>query len=104
MPSSPRSWSTTTSGAGVVVEITIMAVAVSGLGPTAMDEMETPAAPERRPHDPDHARAVVVAHDEHVGRRRHLHHVVVDDDDARLGAQAGGDQRAGDGVRARAQA
>ena len=36
----------------VVVEITIMAVAASGLGPTAMDEMETPAAPSAVPTIP----------------------------------------------------
>ena len=35
-----------------VVEMTIMAVDVSGLGPTAMDEMETPAAPSAVPTIP----------------------------------------------------
>ena len=52
MPSSPRSCSTTTSGAGDAVEMTIMAVAVSGLGPTAMEEMDTSAAPSAVPTTP----------------------------------------------------
>ena len=100
MPSSPRSCSTTLSGAGVAVEITIMAVVDSGLSPTAIDEMETPAVPSAVPHDPDHTRPVVVAHHEHVGGRRHLHHVLVDDDDAGLGAQAAEMSVPADGVRA----
>ena len=40
------------SDAGVVVEITIMAVVVSGLGPTAIDEMEMPAVPRAVPTIP----------------------------------------------------
>ena len=80
-----------------------MAVEDSGLGPTAIDEMESPSVPSAVPTMADHARAVVVAHDQHVLRRRHLHHVLVNDDDARLGVQAGRDHGAGDPVRSRAQ-
>ena len=36
----------------MVVEMTIIAVAASGLGPTDMDEMETPAAPSAVPTMP----------------------------------------------------
>ena len=50
------------------------AVAAPGprLGPTAIDEIEIAGVAEDDADDPDHPRPVVVAHHEHVRRRRHL--------------------------------
>ena len=51
---------------------------------------------EQRADDADHARPVVVADHEHVGRRRHVGGVVVDHHDAGLAPAP--DERAGQGV------
>jgi len=51
---------------------------------------------ERGPDQTDHPRAVVVAHDEHVTRRRQVDDVLVEPDDARrveLAVQRSGDVR-----------
>ena len=49
-----------------------------GLRPTSMSSMLTPGVAEDRADHADHPGHVVVAHDEHVARRRHVDDVVVD--------------------------
>ena len=78
------------------VAITISAASPLGLRPTSMSSMLTPASPRIGADRADHARAVVVAHDEHVARRRQVDDVLVDADDARrlvLAVQRAGDVR-----------
>ena len=75
--------STTSAGTGVEVDSTISDA--SPVGPAAevqLVDVDAGVAEDRADHA-DHPGHVVVAHDEHVARRRQVDDVVVDGDDAR---------------------
>ena len=101
MPSVDASSAKVSSGTWRSMDRTISAVLPVRDGPTAIDEMDTPAVTEGGADHADHSRPVVVADHEHVLGRRDLDGVVVDHDDAGLGPWAR--QRARQRVLGRAQ-
>ena len=82
-PSVPRSSATTSGGTGVdVARHHQRRVARGALAEVHLVDVDAVVEPRMPVTLADHARAVLVAHHEHVARRRQLDDVVVDGDDA----------------------
>ena len=89
IPGAARRAVRTSAGTGPVGAMIIIAEPGSTVRPTSMSAMLIPAFAEQRADDADHARAVVVAHDEQVIGDRDLGGVVVDQHDAAFAAPPG---------------